>query len=347
MKIKMASMFRGLIILIILAFPILAKAQFLYTANGATVTITGFTGGVGPYVTIPSTIDGLPVTSLGDEAFRFSNIGTVTIPASVTSIGAWCFANCSLFAVTMTNSLTSIGDYAFFFCTNLHTITVPASVTSIGFQAFGGCSSLAGITVDPLNSSYSDVQGVLFNKSQTTLIKYPRGKSGSNYAIPFGVTSIGSYGLADAHSLITVHIPKSVTSIAVGAFFISNPKTLASVFCQGNPPGVGQYAFRGLTATAYYLPGATGWGPTLGELPTKLWNPQVQTNDPSFGVQNNQFGFTITGTPNIPIVVEACTNLFSPAWITVQACSITNGSIYLSDPPWTNNPRRFYRIRSP
>jgi hypothetical protein len=78
-----------------------------------------------------------------------------------------------------------------------------------------------------------------------------------------------------------------------------------------------------------------------------LWNPQVQTTDASFGVRTNRFGFSITGTTNIPIVVEASTNLASAGWTALQTCTLINGSIYFSDPQWTNYPARFYRLRSP
>jgi hypothetical protein len=50
-----------------------------------------------------------------------------------------------------------------------------------------------------------------------------------------------------------------------------------------------------IEATAYYLPGTTGWGATFGGLPTVLWNPRVQTSDASFGARTDHFGFNITG----------------------------------------------------
>jgi hypothetical protein len=78
-----------------------------------------------------------------------------------------------------------------------------------------------------------------------------------------------------------------------------------------------------------------------------LWNPGAQTGDSSFGVRTNQFGFNITGTTNIPIVVEANTNLGGNNWIALKTCTVTNGSIYFSDFQWTNYPGRFYRFRSP
>ena len=66
--------------------------------------------------------------------------------------------------------------------------------------------------MDALNSVYSSVDGVLFNKSQTTLIQYPGGKAGS-YTIPNSVTSIGDYAFSGCTSLTSVTIPNSVTSI--------------------------------------------------------------------------------------------------------------------------------------
>jgi hypothetical protein len=78
-----------------------------------------------------------------------------------------------------------------------------------------------------------------------------------------------------------------------------------------------------------------------------LWNPQVQTADSSFGVRTNRFGFNITGTAGLVIVVEVCTNLTNPIWSPVGTNSLTAGSSYFSEPCWTNYPGRFYRLRSP
>ena len=78
-----------------------------------------------------------------------------------------------------------------------------------------------------------------------------------------------------------------------------------------------------------------------------LWNPQAQTTNTSFGVRYNQFGFTLTGTSNDIVVVEACTNLANPIWLPLQTNTLTGSPRYFSDPQWTNFPGRFYRLRSP
>ena len=54
-----------------------------------------------------------------------------------------------------------------------------------------------------------------------------------------------------------------------------------------------------------------------------------------------------TLTADIPIVVEACTNLATANWVALQSLNLTNGAFHFSDPNWTNYRARLYRIRSP
>jgi hypothetical protein len=65
------------------------------------------------------------------------------------------------------------------------------------------------------------------------------------------------------------------------------------------------------------------------------------------GIHSNAFGFAVSWATNIPVVVEASTNLASSIWSAVNTNVLTNGWFYFSDPQWTNYPARVYRIRSP
>ncbi len=260
---------RLLPLLLLLALPGAVRAQFSCTTNNGTLTITGYTG-PGGAVTIPSTINGLPVTSIGADAFWFctsltsvtipssvatigdgaffgcSSLTNVTIPNSVTSIGAAAFCECpSLTSVTIPNSVTTIGDIAFYACTSLTSVTIPARVISIGNTPFQNCSSLTAITVNALNSSYSSVDGVLFDKGQTTLLEYPGGLGGS-YTIPGSVTSIAAGAFYGCTSLTGITIPNSVSSIGDQAF--NGCGSLTSVTIPNGVATIGVYAFEDCTS---------------------------------------------------------------------------------------------------
>jgi hypothetical protein len=64
-------------------------------------------------------------------------------------------------------------------------------------------------------------------------------------------------------------------------------------------------------------------------------------------VQSNGFGFIISWATNIPVVVEASSNLANPSWSPISTNILTDGTAYFTDPAWTNYPNRFYRLSSP
>ncbi len=175
-----------------------------YKVSAGEVTITGCEKAATGELVIPSTIDGYPVTSIGEDAFRCCYITSIEIPDSVTGIG-----NC-----------------AFLECYNLTSIEIPDSVTSIGRFAFQGC----GITSIEIPDSVTNLGSRAFNRSSITSIKLPEGVTSiegfafefctrlESIEIPNSVTSIGDWAFSDCYSLTSIEIPNSVTSIGNGAF---------------------------------------------------------------------------------------------------------------------------------
>ena len=188
-------------------------------------------------------------SSVGGALFDYSQItllqfpearsGSFTIPNTVTSVGNYAFAFCQgLTGVTIPSSVTNLGNFAFDFCTNLSSVTI-GSVTNFGSAVFAGCTNLSAIMVDPANSFYTSSNGVLFNKSQTTLLQCPEALAGGSYTIPAGVTTIESN--AFQYCLLTnLTIPNTVTNIGDYAFPQSR---LTSVTINDGVPDIGTNAF--------------------------------------------------------------------------------------------------------
>jgi len=198
-------------------------------------------------ITIPA-----GVTYIGDSVFsECSSLQSITIPAGVTSIGDNAFSGCkSLKNINLPVSVTSIGDEAFMGCGSLAVITIPESVKSIGVGVFDDCKSLTMIITDEKNAAYTSIDGILYNKSKTKIIRYPQGKQRQNYTVITGVTTIGwgafngcsnlnnitipagvviieGNAFARCESLTDIQIPSSVTSIGDNSFaFCSNLKVI-------------------------------------------------------------------------------------------------------------------------
>jgi hypothetical protein len=383
----MTTPFKVLPVVLLLALPAGVQAQFNFTTNNGAITITWYTGVGGdvtiPDVTnglpvgsiaatafkdkssVTSVTIPYSVTNIGLDPFQvcfgltnivvdplnpaFSSVdgvlfnqdrtillqyprgraGAYSVPGSVRTIEAYAFEFCpGLTSVAVSNGVTSIGHNAFDTSTALTNVTLPTSLTNIGMEAFFSCTSLTGVTLPEGLTSVGTNQ-------------FEDYRSLASLSLPNTITRIADSAFAGDTSLTNFTIPASVTNIGQAAFGARTTGT--RVYFKGNAPTVTPASFDHLNTTIYYLPGTTNWGPTLSGCPTVLWNPQPQRP----AVQANQFGFTITGTTNIPIVVEANTGMANPGWTALQTCTLTNGSIYFTDPDWTNHPIRLYRIRSP
>ena len=120
-------------------------------------------------VVIPSSINGVPVTTIGDRAFELNNLTSVVIPDSVTTIGNSAFSSNNLTSVVIPDSVTTIGEYAFS-RNNLTSVVIPDGVTTIGDWAFAA-NNLISVYIGA-NSNLTETTGIgmgAFSSSNRTI----------------------------------------------------------------------------------------------------------------------------------------------------------------------------------
>ncbi len=248
-------------------------------------------------VTIPSTLNGYKVTSIGNQAFYdCSSLTSISIPEGVTSIGDWAFRYCrNLTNITISEGVTSIGNFAFGSCSILTSITIPEGVTSIGNGAFENCSNLTSINIP---AGVTSIAGWAFSNCRNiTSISIPAGvtsiagwafsncSSLTSISIPEGVTSIGDYAFYGCSSIKSISIPEGVTSIGGWAF--SNCRNITSISIPAGVTSIGAWAFSNCgSLTSISIPkGVTNIGESAFKYCSNLTSISIPSSVTSIGEQ--------------------------------------------------------------
>lgn len=242
---------------LITAMPMSASAEtwgdYTYVVVENEAIIAGFNTSVSGAITIPSKINGYPVTSIGDWAFYDCyKLTSVSIPDSVTSIGEGAFSYCSsLTSINIPDSVSSIDYGAFRYCESLRSINIPNGVTSIDYSTFANCRSLTSVIIPNSVTSIGDyafeycesLRNITIPNSVTSIGDWAFFDclSLTRINIPNSVTSIGDYAFYDCLSLASINIPDSVTSIGDGAFAMC--WSLTSINIPDSVTSIGDYAF--------------------------------------------------------------------------------------------------------
>jgi hypothetical protein len=325
-------------LLLLWGLPGVVQAQDAYSTNadGSIYTYSTNADGsanivayAGPpwVVTIPTNINGLTVTTIGEGAFYFcTSLTSMTIPNSVTSIGDSALAECtSLKSVTIGNGVTFIGIYAFGYCTSLTSVTIGNSVTSIGDNAFADCFSLTSVTIPNSVTSIGDyafessgLKSVTIPNSVTSIGESAFFMCSSLKSVTIGnsVTSIGDGAFFECYSLTSVTIPNSVTSIGDSVF--GNCTSLKSVTIPNSVTSIGDYAFGNCTSLTSV---------TIGNSVTSI-------GDEAFAFCSKLTSVTIPDsvTSISEFAFEYCSGLTSFYFTGNAPSTINDSTIFYSDP---------------
>ena len=156
----------------------------------------------------------IPDTVTDIEKFAFimcENMDSLDLPGGLKTIGENGFYSCHISEILLPDSLTEIGEMAFN-GNPITEITIPAGVSKIGDSPFMG-TNLEKINVAEENERYYQENGVLYDRKEHALVCYPCKKSGSQYQIPDGISSINTRAFTGNENLEKIIMPDSITEI--------------------------------------------------------------------------------------------------------------------------------------
>ena len=183
------------------------------------------------------------VINLGNQVFEgCRSLEVIQLSDKLSEIGAGTFAQCNaLMIIMIPDSVEYIGPGAFRVCDSLERVELGRGVETISAEAFEYCDNLEMIAVSSENMNYSSIDGNLFNKEKTKLVRYAMGKKEHCYTIPGSVTQIGRCAFLGCNNLINVEMPDGVIGIEERAF--SNCGNLSNITFPDSLETIGKFAF--------------------------------------------------------------------------------------------------------
>ncbi len=166
-----------------------------------------------------------------DDAIEWEidEIETVILPDGIQTIGVGAFTHCAkLRLIRLPNDLETIEESAFDECVSLETVALPDSLETLGPRAFRSCGSLTAFWVGDKNRRFRAVDGVLFSKDGTELLRYPPGRAAAEYVVPNGVKKIGDSAFYRCGNLTSISFPPGLENVGVEAFFLCDDLTSVS-----------------------------------------------------------------------------------------------------------------------
>ena len=146
------------------------------------------------------------VTSIGKDAFYYTQISAITIPEGITKIEDRAFMGCSMLkTIELANSIIEIGENAFCSCSELESVKLPHNLRKIGPGSFYYCGKLKKIVIPEMIERICAFTFRSCHDLETVII-------------PNKVTSIGDVAFADCWNLKTVVLGEKINTIGKAAF---------------------------------------------------------------------------------------------------------------------------------
>ena len=267
-----------------------AEEQDLYLyriKEDGTAEIGGISNKEMKALEIPAELDGIPVTSIGTDAFMgCKNLQSAVIPEGV----------------------VSVGDSAFWYCPELETVSIPDSLVSVGPQAFALCWKLKNVEVSPDHPVFAVENRALVNRPEQTLITVLDHEDTGAYTVTQGIRRIASFAF-DGASFSSILLPDSLVS--VGALAFSDCMNLTEMIFPEGVTDIGHQVLHGsVRLESVTFPdsvtrigmAAFGNNPALKTVRISPDNPAYEMNGPFLVDRRNQEIVTVLN--NMPAICE-------------------------------------------
>ena len=182
--------------------------DYLYSTGSSGVTLTKYFGEGESTLVLPTEVEGLPVTRIGEKCFEdhdeieavvlpetlkvigyrafygCSKLSDMNLPDSLEQTGGWALAHTGFTSFVFPEGFDTLGYGTFYGSRNLETVVLPEGVESIGENTFRGCSKLQSVTI-PSAEIKIDIKGFEEN-SKVTIVGVP-GSYAEKYAKAIGI----------------------------------------------------------------------------------------------------------------------------------------------------------------
>ena len=182
--------------------------DYLYSTGSSGVTLTKYFGEGESTLVLPTEVEGLSVTRIGEKCFEdhdeieavvlpetlkvigyrafygCSKLSDMNLPDSLEQTGGWALAHTGFTSFVFPEGFDTLGYGTFYGSRNLETVVLPEGVNSIGENTFRGCSKLQSVTI-PSDEIKIDIKGFEEN-SKVTILGVP-GSYAEKYAKAIGI----------------------------------------------------------------------------------------------------------------------------------------------------------------
>lgn len=218
--------------------------EFDVTAGSerGTVIITNYTGSAKDVV-IPKTLRGKKVISIGDAAFKGTDITSVVIGERVKSLGNNVFQDCEqLISVDMGESLEKIGNMTFAGCNSLNEIKFSPVLNEMGHMSFGNIEKNIKIDING-NPNFVFDNGIIYSSDYKIVYESLISADLTEYVIPEAVTELRPYAFYSQEELGNLVLNDGITTIPEGCFI--NCKSMTEIVLPDSVTSIGTVILAG------------------------------------------------------------------------------------------------------